>query len=187
MPDRRHVDLRPEAALASSRMKAGRIRWLDAMACLPGFVYAGGVGEGRVKFLSGGLYQPIDDADAVEALLLGCWSDLPSRSELIDLVAIQIGGPGCWGSRLGIAVALGVSTVSPFSGAAVPVSASPWRWLRAGGSGLWFPNPTTADARDLLLQFALIHAEDVEHGRQLRDLLHRPLPRIMVPDVARVA
>ncbi|MSP50315.1 MAG: hypothetical protein EXQ95_13450 [Alphaproteobacteria bacterium] len=190
------VDLQAEAMHAGANMvgklgwlqagagRIGEIGWLAAMGVARGFVLSGGVGRDHVQFQNEhSSYVPSDDADAVEALILGCWSDRPNFSELVDLVALQVGGEGRSATRCGRALALGRSTVEIFDGATVPFFSDAWSWLRRGASGVLLLEIDSADVGALLLQFAntKIDAESYEFGEQLQQVIRRSQPQIRVP------
>lgn len=178
MADHPPNDLLAEVARAGAAMTGARLGWLAAMGCARGFIRSGGVGEGRVRFLEDRRYELGDDG--VEALVLGAWDGRPNISLLVDLIALEIGGGARWGARLGIAVALSGPSVSPLSDTRLRVFQQPWHWLQGSAEGMWILDPSTADARDLLLPFSDVVADDLEHGRLIDEVLRRPLPRVWV-------
>jgi hypothetical protein len=153
-----------------------------------GFILTGGFGVDRVRFLADGLYEPADDGP--EALILGAWSGLPNISELVDRVAVRIGGAERWAPRRGNAVALGEHHVSELSEAPVGVFRSPWSWLRAEACGVWVVADDVIEVRDLLLACPAIVAETVDLGRAIDDAMRRHwnrLPPVYVAEQARAA
>ena len=185
------MDLRPEAARAGANMRAnigwlyagaGRGEgWLAAMSVARGFVLSGGIGRERVRFLDGGLYEPADDG--VDSLLLGAWSDRPTFSDLVDTVAIEIGGAGRPATRLGRAFALCCWSVETFPGAVVSIHASAWDWLQDSAAGILILEPAAPEVAGLLLYpCARYYIRDRALGLQLHKLLRQSMPRVLVPD-----
>jgi hypothetical protein len=103
--------------------------------------------------------------------------------DIIDLIIWHPRTPNRWELRTGAATVLGVIEPQFLSPAPVPIWRTPLGWFRAGGTGICILTNAIAEQRHLLLQVHHLVAEDIEHGREIRDLLTRPIwtPTISVP------
>jgi hypothetical protein len=157
-------------------------------------------GISAVRLGQDGLYQPTDGKAAIISAVRG----FPDGSieyphpemmlylgDIIDLIAWHPKAPERWALRTGAATAIGIVEPQLLDPAPVHVRRHPLGWFRSGGNGICLLTRDLAEQRHLLLQIHRLVAEDVAHGRAIRDVLTRPLwtPQISVPatDDRRVA
>jgi hypothetical protein len=158
----RHIaslGLRPEVLLQPLALRVGSIAWIDAET----FAFE----------------QHLVVDVPVEQAILFLVTD--SHRDALDIAAWQPSSRrlGTWCHR---AWALGQDTIyAPRLDrhGALPVWRNPLRWLKAGRRGVVLIQPRLASA--FLCDAGPLLAEDVEHGRQLKERLARPSPRILVP------
>lgn len=126
------------------------------------------VGGGRFEFPD----EAHDDGEAAPAIIVMCLDD---GRVACDLAAIPLSAPATAARWLGRADLLGGEALATDG----PVRAfrTPLDWLRAGRTGIVVLD--AGEARWRLAGRDLV-AQDVEHGRWLRDALALPRPRVMV-------
>ncbi len=134
----------------------------------------GGFGVARIQF-DGDRFD--FDAAGFEAFILAAresrWTDqLGTITPIIDLVAWLPDRPQVFGVLEGRAWALGEPALSPNRMTAVPVVRTPLAWLQHGGDALLILDRKRAWL-ELMHGPALI-AEDVQHGRELREIVNPP-------------
>lgn len=150
--------------------------------------HAGYLNIGLVAFMSHTLlFDPDGEPAAViEALLF----DGQREPFVADLVAWPIGAPEAFATAMGVndgADVLGVVNMVARGGMPLVVHRNPFRWLQAGCEGCCLLKP---GARHWLIKAGgPFIVEDVEHGREIRDLLGSAGRRhqILVPNEARAA
>jgi hypothetical protein len=106
----------------------------------------------------------------------------PFLADIVDLLALRPSQPDRWALRIGSAEWLGACAPQHLDPDPTMVWRSPLKWLQAGCEGIC---PLVRDHRELQRLLLHIHApvaEDVEHGRELRDTLLRPtwVPQIHI-------
>jgi hypothetical protein len=151
----------------------------------------GWVGVDRV-LIEGETYQPMAGGSIVFVAPVRTHPHGPEHAnpelflrvgDIVDLVAWDPEQPDRWVLRTGAATCLGCIGPQLLDPDPVCIWRTPLRWLQSGGSGLCPLMCDLGEIQRLLLGVRHLIAEDVEHGRQLRDLLSRPLwmPTISVP------
>lgn len=161
------LGVRPEVLLQPVALRTGYIAWIDAET----FAFE--------QHLAVDLY--------VERTVLFLIVD--SGGNAVDIAAWQPSS-GRFGSWCHRAWALGQDSIYAArvnQHGALPVWRNPLHWLQAGRSGVVIIQPRPAAA--FLCDAGPLLAEDVEHGRELKEQLARPAPRILIPSSlsARVA
>jgi hypothetical protein len=143
----------------------------------------GWVGAERIS-VNGAIYEPNEGGDwafimAVHADAVGPESLTPEEmlhvGDIVDLVAWCPEKPEWWALRRGSMTWLGAIGPQLIDPDPVPIWRTPLAWLQAGGEGLCLLSQALHDRQRVLLGIRHILAEDVEHGRELRDTLLRPI------------
>src|SRR5262249_36760452 len=139
----------------------------------------GWVGVERIS-VDGSVYQPDEggswafitpihaDADGPEALDP---EEMLQVGDVVDLIAWRPEKPERWALRRGSVTWLGAIGPQLLDPDPVPIWRTPLAWLQAGGMGLCLLSQVLHDRQRILLGIRHILAEDVEHGRELRDAL----------------
>ncbi len=152
------LGVRPEVFLQPVALRSGYIAWID----------------GETFAFEQHLVVDLTVERAVLILV-------DSGGDPVDIAAWQpsSGRLGTWCRR---AWALGQDSIyAPRVNqhGALPVWRNPLHWLQAGRSGVVLIQPRLAAA--FLCDTGPLLAEDVEHGRELKEQLARPAPRILIP------
>jgi hypothetical protein len=162
------LGVRPEVLLQPLPLRVGSIAWIDAET----FAFE----QHLVVDL------PVEQAILIlvtdphgDALDIAAWHPASGRLGTWCHRAWALGQDGIYAPRL-------------TRHGALPVWRNPLRWLEAGQKGVVLIQPQLAAA--FLCDAGPLLAEDVEHGRELKEQLVRPAPRILIPSAslsARVA
>jgi hypothetical protein len=178
------LDLIGEMAAAQCRLSGAHRDRLIGLG-IPGDVLdlCGWVGVERVS-VRGALYQPDEDGSWAYVTPVHAEADGPETAsseatvwfgEVVDLIAWCAEKPERWALRRGSATWL--CTIGPqlLDPDPVPIWRTPLAWLQAGGEGLCLLSQVLHDRQRVLFGIRHILAEDVEHGRELRDTVLRPI------------
>jgi len=181
-------DLDAEFAAALAAVRQPHLDRLLALGVTGAAMIAVGlVGVARIEAGRAGLYQPVEHGRP--ALVLPAWDRAPIRPDgqldyeaaLVDLLAVRPADPERWWLRRGSVALLGEWQVWHASLGSEPIAVhrDPLRWLLTGGAGVVLLHD---DGFDTLANLPGLIAEDVEHGRHIKDRLSRPMrtPQIYV-------
>jgi hypothetical protein len=177
------LDLIGEMVAAQCRLSRTHRDSLCALGIPAGVLDRGWVGVESIS-VSGSVYQPDQGGGWAYITPIRAHSDGPEPiapeeilhvGDIVDLVAWQPSKLECWALRRGAATWLGAIGPQLLDPDPVPIWRTPLAWLQAGGEGLCLLSQVLHDRQRVLLGIRHILAEDVEHGRELRDTLLRPI------------
>jgi len=153
--------------------------------------HAGFLNIALVRYLTddtGGCSFSFDADGTPSAVIEAIVFDFNREPVTVDLVAWRLGDPDAFATAMGPddgADVLGPVAMVARRGGVLKVYRTPLAWLKAGCDGCVPLKPGAAYW--LRLAGGPFAAEDIEHGRELRDLLGSGSHRILIPQPARVA